>query len=116
MAMQEGFRMARKSDEERLRELEEQMEKIKARKEQVASRLKEKERKARTKRLIEIGAIFEKHFDIEGGQEEAEKLALGFKQSVLKNKEKVLSMSKEQIEQANKNRIGDQKREEATVK
>ncbi|MCM0627522.1 hypothetical protein M5J14_23940 [Lysinibacillus sp. OL1_EC] len=92
--------MARKSDEERLRELEEQMEKIKARKEQVASRLKEKERKARTKRLIEIGAIFEKHFDIEGGQEEAEKLALGFKQSVLKNKEKVLSMSKEQIEQS----------------
>lgn len=97
MAMKEGFRMARKSDEERLRELEEQMDKIKARKQQLESRLKEKERKARTKRLIEVGAIFEKYFDIKG-QEEAEKLAIGIKPYVVKNKEKILSMTKDQLE------------------
>ncbi|MEB6551122.1 hypothetical protein MXL46_18925 [Heyndrickxia sporothermodurans] len=90
--------MARKSDEERLRELEEKMEQIKARKQQVESRLKEKERKARTKRLIEVGAIFEKHFEIEG-QEEAEKLAIAMKLYVSKNKEKILNMTKEQLEE-----------------
>ena len=41
------------------------MEKMKARKEQLEGRLKEKERKERTKQLIEIGAIFEKLLRIE---------------------------------------------------
>lgn len=102
MALQEGFRiMARKSDSERLQELEKQMEKIKARKQQVESRLKEKERRARTKRLIEVGAIFEKYFEFEG-QEEAEKLALSLKTYVKKNKEKILNLTKEQIEETNR--------------
>lgn len=89
--------MVRKSDEEKLRELEEQMDKIKVRKQQLEGRLKEKERKARTKRLIEVGAIFEKYFDIKG-QEEAEKLAIGMKPYAMKNKEKILTMTKEQLE------------------
>lgn len=92
--------MARKTDNERLKELDEQLEKIKARKQQVESRLKEKERKARTKRLIEVGAIFEKYFEFEG-QGEAEKIAMAFQKNVLKNKEKVLGMSLDQIKEAN---------------
>lgn len=82
--------MVKKSDEERLLEIEEQMEKIKARKQQLQNRLKEKERKERTKRLIEVGAIFEKYFEIEG-PEEAEKIAIAFQKSVFNNKQKALS-------------------------
>ncbi|WP_411335133.1 hypothetical protein ACK1LH_21055 (plasmid) [Metabacillus indicus] len=88
--------MARKSDNERLQELENQMEKIKARKQQLENRLKEKERKERTKRLIEVGAIFEKHFQIES-KEEAEKLALSLKKYVLENKEKVMKQNLKQL-------------------
>lgn len=91
--------VARKTDEEKLQDLEKQMEQIKARKQQVETRLKEKERKQRTKRLIEVGAIFEKYFEIEG-KEEAEKIALAFQHPVLKNKSKVISMSMEQIKQS----------------
>lgn len=82
--------MARKTDEEKLQELEQKMEQIKARKQQVEARLKEKERKARTKRLIEVGAIFEKYFEIEG-QEEAEKIAKSLQAYVSKHKEKMLN-------------------------
>ncbi|MEH7430240.1 hypothetical protein V7151_27105 [Priestia megaterium] len=89
--------MARKTDEEKLKELELKMEQIKARKQQVEARLKEKERKARTKRLIEVGAIFEKYFEIEG-QEEAEKIAMAFQKSVNENKEKILNYPLAEIE------------------
>lgn len=89
--------MTRKSDEDKLKELEEKIEQIKARKQQVENRLKEKERKARTKRLIEVGAIFEKYFDIKG-QEEAEKIAIAMQPHVSKNKDKILLMTKEQVE------------------
>ena len=41
--------------------------------EQVARRLKARERKERTRRLIQVVTIFEKYFDVEG-EEEAEKL------------------------------------------
>jgi hypothetical protein len=97
--------MARKTDEERLRELEEKMEQMKARKQQVENRMKEKERKERTRRLIQVGAIFEKYFDIVG-VDQAEKLAFGLKEVVEKNKEKLLNMnlekSKEELGQVNK--------------
>jgi hypothetical protein len=106
--------MARKSDEERLKELEEKMEQIKAIRLQLESRVKEKERKARTKRLIEVGAIFEKYFEIEG-QEEAEKVALGFEYIVLRNKDKILKMSKEELEESNKKKR-EKKHEESSVK
>jgi hypothetical protein len=95
--------MVRKSDEERLKELEEQMNKIKTRKQQLESRVKEKERKERTKRLIEVGAIFEKYFDMKG-QEEAEKLAIALKSYVTKNREQILSMTKDQLKEWNHKR------------
>jgi hypothetical protein len=97
--------MARKTDEERLRELEEKLEQMKARKQQVENRMKEKERKERTRRLIQVGAIFEKYFDIVG-VDQAEKIAFGLKEVVEKNKEKLLNMnlekSKEELGQVNK--------------
>ena len=77
------------------------MEQLKARKQQIESRLKEKERKERTRRLIQVGAIFEKYFDI-AGVDQAEKIAFGLREVVEKNKEKLLNMdlekSKEKIE------------------
>ncbi|MED4018564.1 hypothetical protein [Sutcliffiella cohnii] len=94
--------MARKTDAERLLELEKKIEQIKVKKQQVESRLKEKERKERTRRLIQVGAIFEKYFEIEG-QEEAEKVAVAFQRNVLKNKEKVVTMSLEQLKQLAEN-------------
>ena len=92
--------MARKTDEERLRELEEKMEQIKARKQQVESRLKEKERKERTRRLIQVGAIFEKYFDIVG-VDQAEKIAFGMKEIVEKNKEQLLNIDLEKSKEKN---------------
>lgn len=103
--------MVRKTDEERLRELEEQMEKIKARKQQLEGRLKEKERRDRTKRLIQVGAIFEKHFEI-FGPEEAEKIALAFKNAVLKNKEQALAYSRDQLN----DKLEEKTKEEVAVK
>ncbi|WP_451541594.1 hypothetical protein, partial [Streptomyces sp. NPDC003631] len=67
------------------------MEQIKAKKQQVASRIQQKERKERTRRLIQVGAIFEKYFDIVG-EEEAEKVAYGMKNAVENNKEKLLKI------------------------
>ena len=93
--------MARKTDVERLRELEEKMEQMKAKKQQVESRLKEKERKERTRRLIQVGAIFEKYFDIVG-EDQAEKIAFGMKEIVEKNKEQLLNIDVETSKEKNK--------------
>ena len=51
--------MARKTIEEQLKALEEKEQVLKARKQQLISKTKEQERKARTKRLIEVGAAVE---------------------------------------------------------
>lgn len=100
--------MARKTDQERLEELEEKMEQIKKKKQQLANRLQVKERKERTRRLIEVGAIFEKYFEIEG-QEEAEKIAISLKNYVETNKDKFLSLTKEELlEIANKKKVEQQ--------
>lgn len=93
--------MVRKTDEERLRELEEKMEKIKAKKQQVASRIQEKERKERTHRLIQVGAIFEKYFDIVG-EDQAEKVAYGMKGAVEKHKDKLLNIDVKKSKKENK--------------
>lgn len=93
--------MARKTDAERLQELEEKMEQIKARKQQVANRIQAKERKERTRRLIQVGAIFEKYFDI-AGEDQAEKVAYGMKDAVGKHKEKLLQIDVEKSKQENK--------------
>lgn len=52
-----------KTAEEKLAELDEQIEKIKARKKAILSKQKKDERKARTKRLITIGAEVEHYAD-----------------------------------------------------
>lgn len=49
----------RKTDEQRLLELKKQMEQLKAKEKIIKTRQSEKQRKARTKRLIEIGAVVE---------------------------------------------------------
>ncbi|WP_457298064.1 hypothetical protein [Peribacillus simplex] len=69
---------------------------MKAQKQQVESRIKQKERKERTKRLIEIGAIFEHHFEITN-KEEAEKIAWGLKKVVTNRKEDLLKLSIEEL-------------------
>lgn len=80
----------KRTDEEILQELEEKIEKMKAKKQQVESRKKEKERKERTRRLIQVGAIFEKYLEIQS-EEEAEKIAKALQAYVGKNKEKILN-------------------------
>lgn len=87
--------MARKTDEERLLELEQKIEQTKARKQQIASRIKQKERKERTRRLIQVGAIFEGYFGFkEGGltPENAEQIGMGLSKYVKENKEKFLKI------------------------
>ncbi|RID87706.1 hypothetical protein D1953_04925 [Peribacillus asahii] len=88
--------MARKTDAERLLELEKKLEQLKARKQQVESRMKEKERKERTRRLIQVGAIFEKYFDIED-VDQAEKIAFGMKGIVEKHREKLINIDLEKF-------------------
>lgn len=51
--------MARKTDDERLLELQQQIEKLKKKEKLIKARQNEMERKARTKRLIEVGATVE---------------------------------------------------------
>lgn len=48
-----------KTDEERIAELDEQIRQMQARKKAIQQRMAQAERKARTKRLIEIGATVE---------------------------------------------------------
>lgn len=48
--------------EDKLRKIDEQIEKLKARKQAVLNRDKQQERKDRTRRLIQMGATIEKHF------------------------------------------------------
>lgn len=84
----------RKTDEDRLQELEKQIEQIKARKQQVENKIKQKERKERTRRLIQVGAIFEKYFEIEG-EEQAEQVSYALKTYVEKNKSSFLNIDLE---------------------
>ena len=63
-------------------------------KQQVESRMKEKERKERTRRLIQVGAIFEKYFEI-ADIDQAEKIAFSLKKHVENNKEKIMAVDLE---------------------
>ncbi len=60
--------------EDRLKKIDEQISKLKAQKQALLNRDRAKDRKLRTRRLIQIGAIFEKCFEI-GSVEEAEVFA-----------------------------------------
>jgi predicted Zn-dependent protease len=51
--------MAERTSEERIAELDKRIEQIKAQKKAILAREKQAERKARTKRLIEVGATVE---------------------------------------------------------
>jgi hypothetical protein len=86
--------LAKKSKEEQLEALEQKLEQIKARKQKIEAQLKEKERKERTRRLIQVGAIFEKYFDIQS-IDEAEELAVKFSEVVKKSKQEI-AVSKDQ--------------------
>jgi hypothetical protein len=101
MELQEGFNMVRKTDEERLQELQKKIEQIEVKKQQVEARLKEKERKERTRRLIQVGAIFEGYFNIVG-EDQAEKIAYGMKNAVDNHREQLMSIDVEESKKANK--------------
>lgn len=53
--------MANKSPEERLAELDKKLNQIKAQKRALQNRAKTEERKKRTRHLIELGGVVEKH-------------------------------------------------------
>lgn len=97
--------MARKTDQERLEELERKIEEVREKKQQVASRIREKERKQRTRRLIQVGAIFEGYFEEEDSEllpEQAEQIALGLSKYVKENKEKFSSIDVEKSKEVDK--------------
>ncbi|QQE76756.1 hypothetical protein KDJ56_22050 (plasmid) [Brevibacillus composti] len=73
--------MARKSETERLQEIEQKIVQLRAQKQQIETRVKQKERKERTRKLIQIGAIFEKWCDIQS-VEEAELVAKSISEKV----------------------------------
>ena len=60
--------------EDRLKKIDEQISKLKAQKQALLNRDRAKDRKLRTRRLIQIGAIFEKCLEL-NSVEEAEVLA-----------------------------------------
>jgi len=73
------------SKEEKIVAIEKKMDQLKARKQKLEIELSQKERKDRTRRLIQIGAIFEKHFEIQS-VEDAEVLAKHLQQFPWKEK------------------------------
>ena len=65
----------RKTPEQKLQELEKQMEQLKARKKAITAQINKAERAQRTRRLIQIGALAEKYLNCEKiAPEEFEKL------------------------------------------
>lgn len=76
----------------KIEEIEKQIEQLKSKKQKMISLENEKKRKERTKRLIEIGSIFETYFQIES-KKQAIQIAKGFTETVIENKEYI-----EQIE------------------
>ena len=54
------------NENDKLKKIEEKMAQLKAQKASIVNREKEKERKDRTRRLIQKGAIAEKFFNCEG--------------------------------------------------
>lgn len=58
--------MAVQTKEEKIKKIDEKMAQLKAQKQALMAREKEKERKERTRRLIQIGALSEKYLHCEG--------------------------------------------------
>jgi hypothetical protein len=79
--------MARKDEETRLEEIELKIRQLQEQQKRLKAKIREKERKERTRRLIQVGAIFEKWFEITG-PEEAEQVARAFHEAVKANRDK----------------------------
>lgn len=91
--------MNQKTHGEKLQELDIKINQLEARKERMANRFNEQERKKRTRRLIQVGAIFEKYFEIEG-EEQAEKIALATNKQIKENKDRLMEIDiKQSIKQ-----------------
>src|SRR5690606_32636215 len=97
----DGTPLGQKSNGERLQELNTKISQLEAKKVRMLHRFKEQENKARTRRLIQVGAIFEKYFDIVG-VEEAEKIAIGLNKTVKKHKDELMKINVEKSKQQNK--------------
>lgn len=74
----------------KIEEINKKINKLETRKTRIENRMKEQERKERTRRLIQVGAIFEKYFEIQG-QEQAELIASSLAEYVKKNKQNLLN-------------------------
>jgi hypothetical protein len=79
--------VVRKDEATRLEEIELKIRQLQERQKRLKAKIKEKERKERTRRLIQVGAIFEKWFEITG-PEEAEQVARAFHEVVKANRDK----------------------------
>lgn len=88
------IKVTKKTDEERLLELEQKIEQAKAKKQQIEKRVKEKERKERTRELIQAGAIFKKILGYQS-LEEAEQMAWIVKKAISENRDKVKTIDLE---------------------
>lgn len=93
--------MGQKTHGEKLQELDTKINQLIARKELMKNRFKERERKQRTRRLIQVGAIFEKYFEIEG-QEQAEKVAFRSAEFIKERLDDFLKTDVEKSKQNNK--------------
>lgn len=79
----------RKTPEEQLANIEEKMKKLKAREQKIKSQVSKQERKTRTRRLIQTGAIFESYFETES-LEDSEKLMRELKALLIKRDDEAL--------------------------
>ncbi|REE54714.1 relaxasome subunit MobC [Paenibacillus taihuensis] len=79
----------RKSPDAQLAEIEKKMQQLKAKKQQIQNRISLKERKERTRRLIQVGAIFEKEFPklAEVSLEDVSKVASELHKLLIKSRE-----------------------------
>jgi len=75
-AMDSEKAKAKASDAERLAKLDQKIDQLKAQKQALEARAKEKERKARTRRLIQNGALAEMYLGCEGVEPEVFEKAL----------------------------------------
>lgn len=91
--------MVSKRELQQLENLEKRIQQMEAKKLEIENRLKEKERKARTKRLIQVGALFEKHFEFEGSND-ALKFIYALKKVSKENREKIMSRDLDQVKVA----------------
>lgn len=91
--------MARPTDQERLEKMDKKIQQMQARKHQLKNRVEQRERKARTHRLIQVGAIFESYIvDTRGingkkevlSPEQAKKIAFRSAEYIKENMEDIL--------------------------